>query len=115
VVVDDDSSVLRTVHRQLDRLGWEAHAAESATAALAMLDRLGRVEAVLTDVDMPAMNGVSLRSEVVRRFPGTAVVLMSGGCEPAPLPDVPPSTVLRKPFTMEGLAAALAAVRGDRT
>lgn len=115
MVVDDDSSVLRTVHRQLDRLGWEARAAKSATEALAMLHRLGHVEALLTDVDMPAMNGVSLRGEVVRLFPGTAVVLMSGGCDPAAMPGVPPPTVLRKPFTMEALAAALAAVGHDRT
>ena len=105
IVVDDDSSVLRTVQRQLDALGWEAHPAGTAGEALSILHSLGGVDAVLTDVNMPIMDGVSLRCEVAKRFPATRVILMSGSHD---------GGTLRKPFTVDALAAALEATCEDR-
>ena len=116
VVVDDDTAVLRTLQRQLDSLGWEAYPAGTGREALSMLHTLGGVEAVLTDVNMPIMDGLSLRREVDARFPETAVVLMSGEQDPSTpsLSDLPATTVLRKPFTVLALAAALDAACKDK-
>jgi FixJ family two-component response regulator len=109
VVVDDDIAVLKALQRQLDTLGWDVHPAASAEEALSTFRRLGGVEVLLTDVDMPVMDGVALRAEVVRRFPGTAVVFMSGGAGPSCNLAADPSTavLLRKPFTRQALAAVL--------
>jgi DNA-binding NtrC family response regulator len=113
--VDDDSSVLLSVKRQLASLGWEAHTAPTANAALSMLGSLESVEALLTDINMPAMDGISLGREVVNRFPGIAVVLMSGGHDALPrAPELSRSILLRKPFTAQALAAALDAACGGR-
>jgi CheY-like chemotaxis protein len=115
VVVDDDSSVLLAVQRQLDSLGWEAHTAPTASEALSMLGSLGSVEALLTDINMPAMDGISLGREVVNRFPGTVVVLMSGGHDALHRgPELSRSILLRKPFTAQALAAALDAACSGR-
>lgn len=113
VVVDDDSSVLSVVRRQLTTLGWEAFPAATATEALAVLGLLNNVDALLTDLNMPLMDGVELSHEVMRRFPKITVVLMSGAAdavvEQAPNPEN--AILLRKPFSLQALAAALDTVR----
>jgi CheY-like chemotaxis protein len=109
VVVDDDSAVLHTVRRQLETLDWDVYPAATADEALSILRALEQVDALLTDVDMPRMDGVALQREVADHFPGMAVVLMSGGLErpSSPAAGLSTSALLHKPFTLQALAAAL--------
>ena len=111
VIVDDDAAVLHALQRQLDTLGWETHPAASAREALSILRRLGGVEALLTDIEMPGMGGMALRHEVVSEFPETAVILMSGGARAAGANSASDEApiALQKPFTLQALAAALEA------
>jgi PAS domain S-box-containing protein len=79
LVVEDTAAVLSVTVSLLRRQGYSVLAADSARAALALLERHeGKVDLVLTDVVMPDMNGKELAARVVARFPAVKVLFMSG-------------------------------------
>lgn len=85
LVVEDDSDVRESVVRQLESLGYvvaEATDGQSGLAACAGMPK--PFDLLLTDVVMPgSLSGRGLADEVVRRWPGTKVVFMSGYTENA--------------------------------
>jgi PAS domain S-box len=80
LVVEDDESVRSSVIRQLRSLGYAVTEAPDGDAALAAFERPDAVfDLLLTDVIMPgAYNGDELATEILRRWPRTKVVFMSG-------------------------------------
>jgi len=80
LVVDDDPAVVRALTGFLRRAGYEVMAAESAAAALAALDQAEPLDAVVSDVLMPGMNGLALYDVLVARAPALArrVVFLTG-------------------------------------
>jgi CheY-like chemotaxis protein len=78
VLVVDDSPVDRHLVGALleKQPGWKAVYAEDGQQAL---DLLGQqtLDAVLTDLHMPGLNGLELVEEVKRRFPCLPVILMT--------------------------------------
>jgi DNA-binding NarL/FixJ family response regulator len=83
LVVDDHAVVRRGVVAYLEALEDVAVAGEAGTGQEA-LDRLARAAAldelpdvVLMDLQMPEMDGVTATGEVVRRFPGVKVVILT--------------------------------------
>jgi NO-binding membrane sensor protein with MHYT domain/nitrogen-specific signal transduction histidine kinase/CheY-like chemotaxis protein len=87
LVVEDEDEVRAIVGEQLRGLGYDVHLAADAEQALALL-RTHRFDLMLTDVVMPGrLNGKGLADEVVRTWPGTRVVFMSGYSENALLND----------------------------
>lgn len=106
--VEDEPSVRRLVEAQLRQLGHEPTMASSAEEALVLFDASVH-ELVLSDVIMPGMSGKALIDQLKMAEPDLAVVLMtgySGGI----LQDVAGShsfPILRKPFSMTQLQAAL--------
>ena len=77
MLVDDDPGILSALKRVLRREGYELLTQDNGRSAL---DELGtrRVDLVISDYKMPAMNGIDLLEEVARRWPGTARILLSG-------------------------------------
>ena len=80
LVVEDDPQVRNGVVRQLRSLGYAVTEAADAAAGIAAFAAAARpFDLLLTDVMMPGeMNGRLLAEEVVRRWPSTRVVFMSG-------------------------------------
>jgi DNA-binding NarL/FixJ family response regulator len=83
LVVDDHAVVRRGVVAYLEALEDVTVAGEAGTGREA-LDRLARAAAlrelpdvVLMDVQMPEMDGVTATGEIVRRFPGVKVVILT--------------------------------------
>ena len=78
LVVDDEEDMLWMLQRNLNKgmKDVEILAAKSAEEALALLsDR--SVNLVITDINMPGMNGLDLLIEINNRFPGTGVIIMT--------------------------------------
>jgi CheY-like chemotaxis protein len=79
LLVEDDNAMRRIVAKQLAELGYAVTEADSADAALAILDRGMSFDLLLTDVVMPGeMDGIDLVAAAAVRRPGLKVLLMSG-------------------------------------
>jgi len=109
LVVDDEAGVQRVLARQLSHLGYEVQTADNGASALALAERSGRFDLVLSDIVMPEMNGTELAAALLERDPLQAVVLMSGYA-PNGLAEVGRGMglpVLKKPIDTVELARVL--------
>jgi signal transduction histidine kinase len=107
LVVEDEASVRKLTIEGLTELGYTVLEAETAAAALRVLDSNENVALLLTDVVMPDMNGRKLAEAALHRFPDLRVLYMTGYTRNAIVhngvldADV---QLLSKPFTIETLA-----------
>jgi len=76
LIVDDDESVLMTTEKELASEGFEVHVVLGARDALGLMEE-SSFDIVFTDLVLSGMDGISLCSEVKRRWPHSQVVLMS--------------------------------------
>lgn len=111
LIVEDEAAVRKVVALQLERLGYSIVEAESAAAALELLNAGETVDLVLSDVQLPGgMNGVELSAELARSFPDVGVILTSGYLEnvvesdTGSVDDRGIEGVLRKPYRQKELA-----------
>lgn len=110
LLVDDDAELRRLAVRILDRAGYEAHAVDAVEPALAALERLGRVDLLVTDLALRAERtaGAELVARARGAQPALRVLIASGLGEAASL--LPPGAAfLAKPFTPGMLVRAIAA------
>ena len=66
LVVDDDAAVRRVLERHLEDAGYRVAAAGSGDAALALLRAGERFDALVTDLQMPGLDGIGLLTEAKR-------------------------------------------------
>jgi len=78
LVVDDEEDMLWMLQRNLNKGmdNVEILAAKSGEEALAILSDKS-AELVITDINMPGMNGLDLLIEINNRFPETGVIIMT--------------------------------------
>jgi DNA-binding NtrC family response regulator len=76
LIVDDDQGTLASLSRAFALEGYTALTAASATRALERLEE--GVDAVLSDVVMPEMDGLAFLERLRERAPDLPVILMSG-------------------------------------
>ena len=104
LVVDDEPAVRRYAARVLREAGYRVEEAADGADALALV-RSGVVEldAVLSDIVMPKLNGVQLLQWLSVERPGLPVILMSGyGSDQLTRRGITsPCGVLTKPFDPE--------------
>ncbi len=74
--VDDEPAIRFSLVELLEAEGHQTRAAEHAPAALAELEGAG-ADLVLSDLLMPAMDGMQLLEEIRQRYPDTIFVLMT--------------------------------------
>jgi two-component system, cell cycle response regulator CpdR len=107
LIADDEASMRALVARAISMDGHETVTAQDGAEALEILTREdGAFDLLLTDIQMPIMDGIALALATARDFPGLTILLMTGfadqrerahGLE-ALIYDVVP-----KPFTLQGL------------
>jgi len=107
VVVEDDPAVRMLVLDLLKELGYLAHEAADASAALPLLESELRVDLLVTDVGLPGMNGRQLAEIARQHRPGLKVLFMTGYAQKAAerqgfLEDG--MDMVAKPFSIEVLA-----------
>jgi CheY-like chemotaxis protein len=112
LVVDDDRAVRLVLARALARAGYEVFLADSGSDALDQLEHRRDLIAVLSDIAMPAMSGIELATEVLRRYPGLPVLFVTSTNPDAALLDHPLVGVVHKPVAIAELRTALATLIG---
>lgn len=112
LLADDDQNARDFVGRALETAGHTVVVADDGVDALAKLSSNGPFEILLTDVQMPALDGIALTHQAIAADPRIRVLMMSG------YPDVlerARSTAkgavhfLSKPFTIDTIRTAVAA------
>jgi len=83
MVVDDDAQVRHSIARILEAHGLATVEASSGAEALGHLERSGEVPLVISDINMPVMDGLEFLREALRRFPDMAIVMLTGVAEVA--------------------------------
>ncbi|MEQ1672063.1 MAG: response regulator [Hyphomicrobium sp.] len=79
LLADDDAAVRDLVRRALTAEGHSVLVTQDGAEALDYLTtHTGTIDLIVTDVDMPQLDGVALAREAVKLKPDLAIVLMSG-------------------------------------
>ena len=80
LVVDDNATVLQAVTEVLRRANFQVLSADNGASAVELAkETKGRIDLLLSDVDMPGMSGPELGLILKKMRPGMRVMLMSGG------------------------------------
>jgi two-component system capsular synthesis sensor histidine kinase RcsC len=109
LVVDDEELMRYLVVSYLSKLG---HSCLTAVDGVDALDKIkkNKIDAVITDIRLPNMDGITLTQEISRQYPGLPIMIMTAFDE-----EYSEGTVisagarefLRKPFTLDEFAVRL--------
>ncbi len=115
--VDDDPSIVQMLKTVVEVLepAWQTRSAESGPRALKLMET-DRFDVIISDMGMPGMTGAQLLNEVMRRYPQTSRILLSGYSERDPALRLLGAThqFLPKPFAIPAFQAALHRIRALR-
>ncbi|BDB28891.1 two-component response regulator [Cupriavidus sp. TA19] len=104
-IVDDDESVLQAIGRLVRSLGYEVELFASGRQLLES-EGLSHINCVITDVEMPCMDGLEL-SQCLRRIGHAAPIIFISGVVDAGYEERARTTVnacfLSKPFAEQDL------------
>ncbi|MEO5771174.1 MAG: PAS domain S-box protein [Burkholderiaceae bacterium] len=118
LLVEDEPEVRAVVGTFLQTLGCDVTAASSGEQALLALGPEARFDLLLTDIALGAgMQGTELALRAQERWPAMAVLLMSGFSSElleADRDSPPTWDLLRKPYSRDELARAIAGVLAPR-
>jgi two-component system, cell cycle sensor histidine kinase and response regulator CckA len=110
LLVEDEAGLREPVRDYLTKEGYRVLDAANGADALQLLEsQSSRIDALITDVIMPQVNGPELARRLKARFPEMKVIFMSGYAEdklggPESFRD---SVLLKKPFALRALRAKL--------
>jgi FixJ family two-component response regulator len=114
-MVDDDRRILESLESLLESAGHRARLFESAAGLLAS-GALAEIDCLISDIDLPSIDGFELARRVHAARPDLPVILITGHPELADrLPPTGPGycRLFMKPFDGQQLLAAVGdAVRG---
>ncbi len=82
LIVDDEENTRIGLTKLLSTEGFEVESVADANKALDYLDQ-NKVNLVISDINMPEMNGLVFLRELSRKFPSTSVIMITayGGVE----------------------------------
>lgn len=105
LLADDDAAMRDFVKRALSSEGHTVYAAGDGTEALMLLDTHGAaIGVIVTDLDMPGLDGISLAKEARARHPNVGIVFMTAFADQLDRTKVLGSgriTALAKPFPLD--------------
>ena len=117
LVIDDEAAIREVCRAVLEAFGYEVVMASDGTEGIAQTTRYGnRFHLVLTDVQMPHMDGVTFVRTLRHLLPSLRVAVMTGRNEAAlaaELKDLGITAVLEKPFNRHQLMGLLRQIQID--
>ena len=120
LLVDDHDAVREVLAMSLEEGGYAVLAAANGSEALALLSAGERVDAVVTDLTMPGMDGLALIRAIRTDHPGIPAVVVTGYTEASTVlaagePLDGTVTVFRKPVEGAALTECLGTLLAGRT
>ncbi|MDG2535944.1 ATP-binding protein [Sphingomonas sp. HITSZ_GF] len=107
LVVEDDPRVLAATLGAMEELGHHAKGCDDPLAAPGKIAVMPSLDLIVSDVLMPGQTGPEMIAALGSRIEGVAVLFVTGFAGEADAAIFQGRTVLRKPFTIAGLAAAV--------
>ncbi len=114
LLIDDDSSIRRSLSLGLNQLGYDVEPCDSGITALNKLDLYAKnsvnLDSVVVDVNLPDINGIKLGKIIKSKYPGTAMMYITGYADTLELTDIEDlkeEGLLEKPFTADDLIAEI--------
>ena len=117
ILVVDDNNVLRIlVSKMLSRLGYEVSSADSGENGLSIFLK-NIFDIVLSDYEMPGMDGVAFACSIKKNSPRTRVVIMTGAGRETVLSknSTAVDEVISKPFTLSEIDETIQNLSGNLT
>jgi two-component system cell cycle response regulator CpdR len=112
LLAEDEAAVREFVRRALSVHGHEVTAVADGAEALVALSQ-AEFDLLLTDIVMPVMDGIALALKVAKEYPALRMLMMTGYVaekERAHNLELLVHDVVAKPFTMDQICSAVAAV-----
>lgn len=117
VIVDDDEAIRLGLSSLLRSAGYRASHFASAETLLSSND-LGGVDLVITDIQMPGINGIELQRRLRQDYPSLPVIVMTAFPDPKIRGQALSNGAFRffgKPFEAGAILEALEAALNDRS
>ena len=116
LVVDDDSNILEMVAKMAASLGYRTATCQEAVDAISCLSK-AHFKLVITDYDMPFMDGLELADQIKKKYFSTRVIMMSG-YGPGTIRDLVAESnaidgLLFKPFNPQSLKESIEVACGS--
>ncbi len=112
LIADDEESMRTLVARAIAMDGHDTVTAQDGAEALDILTREnGAFDLLLTDIQMPVMDGIALALSAARDFPNLTILLMTGFAhqrERASNLSAIAHDVITKPFSVADIRTAVA-------
>ena len=112
LIVDDEESMRLLVARAIAMDGHDIRTASDGAEALEILGRTDSpFDLMLTDIQMPVMDGIALALSAARDFPDVTILLMTGYAEQrerASGLSAIAHDVISKPFSVADIRTAVA-------
>lgn len=108
LVADDEFFIRETIKKTLEDRGYDVVAAQDGTEALAIYaSRINDIDMVVTNVEMPFMDGPSLCRALLKLNPNVKILVSSGHKQKEKIQEIKSCGVshfLPKPYTADDLA-----------
>ena len=113
LVVDDNDAIRSVVSKILSGLGYEVASADNGESGLSVFLR-NKFDIVLSDYEMPGMDGLALACLIKQHSPGVAVVIMTGSGKESMISGKinVVDEVIAKPFSLEKLDGTIRNLHG---
>jgi DNA-binding NtrC family response regulator len=113
LIVDDNAMLLSMVRDGLSAEGYSCETAASAKFALELIQKT-QFDLMVTDIDMPEMNGLELTKRAKRIRPDIKIIIMTGLIDKFSWDEAIEAGALdfiKKPFTVKELIARMKQVK----
>ena len=115
LVADDEELIRRFIVTFLSKLGYSSVTAMDGVDALDKM-KGNKIDAVITDIKMPKMDGIILTREISAQYPGVPVMVMTAFDEEysaGTAISLGAREFIKKPFSPDELAIRLNKMIGD--
>jgi two-component system OmpR family response regulator len=106
LIIEEDDDLRRLLSLALRLGGFATREARDGLEAMAILEQLVPIDAVVLDVVLPDIDGLSIRQEIAAHSGNVPVIVLTDSEEP--LLNLHPSCVVRKPVLPDDIVTAVA-------